>query len=80
MEFSQRNPKSLLPTFHHKTHFKAAESIANNEPGTLNIEDGSVDPILQDLRVFSPGNFSMNQSKTHFFNSQKYHSQIPKIN
>ena len=49
-----KNPKGLLPNFHKKTHFKAMESMSNNEPGVLNIEDGSIDPILQDLNLTTP--------------------------
>ena len=55
-DFYSKYPKEMLPSFHKKTHFKAMESMCNNEPGVLNIEDGSIDPILQDLNLTSPQN------------------------
>jgi hypothetical protein len=42
-------PRNILPSLHKKTHFKGAATLYLDTNGILNISDGSIDNVLNDL-------------------------------
>jgi hypothetical protein len=46
-------PRNILPSLHKKTHFKGAATLYLDTNGILNMSDGSIDGLLQDLNAIA---------------------------